>query len=161
MPSGHYLHKKRGPLPLEWRKKLSQAHKGKIPWNKGKKMTEEQKRKLSISHKKNPTRYWLGKRGVYSGEKHHSWKGGITPENQKIRHSLEYKIWRRSVFERDRYTCVWCGIKNGGGKSVRLEADHIKPFAYYPELRFAIDNGRTLCKSCHDTTKWGRSTNKT
>lgn len=85
-----------------------------------------------------------------TGENHWNWKGGLTPLNHKIRCSLEYKLWRTAVFERDGYTCVWCG-KVGGD----LNADHIKPFAHYPELRLAIDNGRTLCVSCHRTTYKG------
>lgn len=88
-----------------------------------------------------------------SGENSPTWKGGITPINVKIRHSEEYKLWRIAVFERDNYTCIWCGVRNGDGKSIKLHADHIKPFAYYPELRFAIDNGRTLCVECHKTTE--------
>jgi hypothetical protein len=79
--------------------------------------------------------------------RHNSYKGGITKINQKIRTSLEYKLWRESVFIRDNYTCIWCGKNN-----CILNADHIKPFAYFPELRFSIDNGRTLCVDCHKTT---------
>lgn len=86
------------------------------------------------------------KRPDITGEKNNNWHGGVTKINDKIRKSTEYSLWRESVFKRDNYTCVWCGKKGF------LEADHIKPFALYPELRFAIDNGRTLCKSCHKTT---------
>lgn len=80
-------------------------------------------------------------------------KGTISSKNELIRKSVEYKLWRESVFKRDKWTCVWCKQKGG-----RLNADHIKPFAYFPGLRFSIDNGRTLCIDCHrktDTYGWG------
>lgn len=92
------------------------------------------------------------------GKNHHNWKGGKTPINEQIRHSIEYKQWRTGVFERDNYTCQDCGIRNkaGLGKAIILQADHIKPFAYFPELRFNLDNGRTLCLNCHKLTNtWG------
>lgn len=88
----------------------------------------------------------LNKRGKYKGKLSSAWKGGITPINELIRSSFEYKLWRKAVFERDNYTCIWCGQKGN------VQADHIKKFADYPELRFAIDNGRTLCIKCHRTT---------
>jgi len=83
------------------------------------------------------------------GENHHNWKGGITDENRKIRTSIEYKNWRISVFERDDYTCQVCKIRGG-----TLNADHIKPFCLYPDLRLSLENGRTLCKDCHDIHGW-------
>lgn len=154
----------------ETRKKISEAKKGKprseeakkkiSEARKGKKFSEEHKRSISKSLKGN-TRMLGKKRSeetrrkiseAHKGEKNHLWKGGITPINKQIRQSIEYKLWRTAVFERDNYTCIWCGTRSGNGKTVVLNADHIKPFAHYPELRFAIDNGRTLCESCHRTT---------
>jgi len=131
----------------ETRKKLSIINKGRKPFL-GKKHSEETKKKISLSR--------IGKTAK---ENNPNWKGGITPINQQIRTSTEYIWWRKSVFERDNYTCVWCGARCGNGKQVILHADHIKPFALYPELRFAIDNGRTLCIDCHKTTD--TYTNKT
>lgn len=57
------------------------------------------------------------------------------------------KKWRRQVFERDDFTCQMCKVRGG-----QLEADHIKPYAYYPEVRWELSNGRTLCKPCHRQT---------
>jgi len=73
--------------------------------------------------------------------------GNLTSEAQKIRSSIRYRLWRESVFTRDNYTCVGCGQRGG-----RLQADHIKPFALFPKLRFILDNGRTLCVDCHKKT---------
>lgn len=92
--------------------------------------------------------YWKGrKRQNMTGEYNPAWKGGVTPKNKLVRHSPEYRSWRTSVFTRDNYTCVVCG-KRG----ITLQADHVKPFAFYPELRMATSNGRTLCVSCHKQT---------
>lgn len=91
-----------------------------------------------------------------TGKNSFNWKGGITPENERIRHSKEYKEWRISVFERDNYTCINCGDDKGGN----LNADHIKPFSLFPELRLDINNGRTLCIDCHKELGWSPSKNK-
>jgi len=112
------------PFPEARRQNISRACLGRTPWNKGKK------------HPK------------VSGPRSNFWRGGVSAVHVRLRSSLEYKIWRRAVFERDNYTCVWCGDDRGHN----LQADHIKPFSQYPELRFAIDNGRTLCRSCHMKT---------
>lgn len=88
-----------------------------------------------------------------SKENHWNWKGGITPINESIRKSAEYKQWRQNVFIRDNYSCVNCGCRGGNGKSVKLQADHIKPFSLYPELRFNLNNGQTLCIDCHFKTE--------
>lgn len=135
----YWLGKTPPPLSKEARKKISEKNSGKKRpwvkgWNKGKKHSMETRKKLSGANNK-----W--------------WKGGVTPINLAIRTSLEYKLWRTAVFTRDNYTCIWCGERGD------LNADHIKPFALFPELRFAIDNGRTLCVPCHKTTEtYGRKT---
>jgi hypothetical protein len=102
-------------------------------------------KKASVGWFKKDDIVWnKGLKGFMAGEKNSNWKGGKTPFNMKIRHSTEMKLWREAVFKRDNWTCVKC-LQRGG----YLHADHIKPFAIYPELRFAIDNGQTLCKDCH------------
>lgn len=94
--------------------------------------------------------YWKGKKNPYfTGENNPRWKGGVYPEQLRIRHSPEMKQWSRDILKRDNYTCVKCGRKRKVGDRVVLEADHIKPFAEYPELRFDLNNGRTLCRECH------------
>lgn len=148
--------KKREAFSEEWKKKMSNSRIGKEPWNKGKtgiysKETIEKIRigrlKQTFSEKTRRKLSETNKKKVELGI-HHLWKGGIYPVNLAIRKSLEYKLWREAVFKRDNFSCVFCG----SNKSGNLEADHIMKFSLYPELRFVIENGRTLCKECHRKT---------
>ena len=129
-------------------------------WNKGNKhrlgktFSEESKRKIGLANSGERSAWW-GKKHTEEwkiaaslrkrGEKCNFWKGGITPKYRLIRNSPEYRLWREAVFARDNWTCQECNMRGS-----YLHAHHIKPFATYPELRFAIDNGLTLCKACHE-----------
>jgi len=144
-------------------------HGHKVKYWLGKKRSEETKRKISNSLKRNTNGFrgghgkirtdesykkaglkfkgrkifWADKISkAQRGEKGNNWKGGIYQD----RHNGDwrYRKWRDEVFKRDNFTCWTCG-KRGG----YLEAHHIKSWAKYPKLRFIISNGMTLHKECH------------
>ena len=157
---GVYKHKKDWHHSEETKQKIRLA-------NTDKTHSEETKKKQSEIKKKNPTNYWLGKKRpspsdetkkkmsnsqkrignkppTRIGKANNKWKGGISRAYKTGYGSTKYKIWRKSVFERDSYTCQVCEEVGGC-----LNAHHIKSFANYPKLRFDVNNGVTLCKECH------------
>lgn len=134
----------------ETKRKISLSKRGKPSKTKGRPFSEEHKRNIKKARKGQiftpETRKKMS--DAHKGEKCHWWKGGryhLREERYKAMCGFEYRLWRKAVFERDNYTCIWCGDNKGGN----LEADHIQLWKDYPELRFAIDNGRTLCHDCH------------
>jgi len=107
--------------------KMSKSHRGITTWNTG--LTKYDDSRLNYIR---PTTFK---------------DFGKSTENMKIRKSAKMKHWRNRVFERDDYICQDCGQRGG-----KLNADHIKPFCLFPEFRFDINNGRTLCEECHRKT---------
>ena len=143
------------------KEKLSKAHKLIPNGMLGFKFSEESKIKMSKSHigklvgEKNPAKRLEVRRKISEankGSKSYNWKGGITRKTDIIRHGLDYKLWRESVFKRDEYTCKKCKYNRKLDKIVKrreLTPHHILNFIKHIKLRFDIDNGITLCKYCH------------
>jgi len=136
-------------LSLFWRgKKKSKSHVENIRKAKlgsknpmfGVHPSEETLRKRSLALKDKPA--W--NKGKKCPQLATNWKGGVTPENERIRHGIEFCLWREAVFARDNWTCQKTGERGG-----RLHPHHIQNFADYPELRFAVDNGITLSAAAH------------
>lgn len=135
--------------------------------NIGKAITLETKIKMSLARKgKKLKPFTLNHRFNMSKAKRgnltHLWKGGKTALVKNIRNMFEYKNWRREVYQRDKYRCLFCGVNCDD-----LNADHIKPFSLILD-EFNIDsvdkailckelwditNGRTLCHDCHKETQ--------
>lgn len=123
--------------------------KGYIPWNKGKKVpqmtgknhplfgkhwswTEEQKEKL---------------KGLRTKEKHPNWIADRSQLVQSEKKHLDgrYREWMFAVKKRD----LWkCKINNSDCDG-KLESHHILNWKDYPELRYEIKNGITLCHAHH------------
>lgn len=134
---------------IEVKKKISDSHKGKKkPWAGKYKRTDAHRKHISEALKKRKITWGDKISKALRGDRAWAWKGGVSTQNRIDRTRREYFLWRNSVFERDGFICQFCG--QAGGK---LQADHIKPFAKFPELRYEISNGRTLCISCHKTTE--------
>jgi endogenous inhibitor of DNA gyrase (YacG/DUF329 family) len=97
---------------------------------------------MSLEARRNMSNAQMGKPKLSCrGKNHHNWRGGKSKNRHK---GQEYKQWRIAVFKRDNYTCQECGKKN-----IFINAHHIQDWVNYPELRFNINNGQTLCISCH------------
>lgn len=60
------------------------------------------------------------------------------------RHYKEYGVWRLAVFTRDNFTCQQCGSNKN------IQAHHIEQYALKADKRLDLDNGITLCKTCHN-----------
>lgn len=114
-----------------------------IKGRKGFHFSEESKLKISKS-KKGRKCPWVKPPPPLKGDQSPHWKGGICPENKKIRSSIKIGLWREAVFSRDKWVCQNC--KRRGGV---LQAHHLKSFAEYPQLRTSVENGITLCYYCH------------
>ena len=108
----------------EIRKRMSEARKGTHP-------SEETKRKMRLAKE---------------GEKSHFWKGGISFEPYSVNWTMTLK---RSIRERDNYTCMICG-KEQCDKTFCIH--HID----YDKKNCDPKNLITLCNSCHTKTNSNR-----
>ena len=86
----------------ETKKKLSEFHTGKLA-------SPETRGKMSLAHKGKNT----GKDSYWFGKQSSNWKGGVTPERQKLYGTNEWKELVKFIFKRDGYVCKKCK-KNGG-----------------------------------------------
>lgn len=144
--------------PEEWKRKQSENRKGKMPKNidklielsksrKGIKRPQEFCQIISETHKGKTVSIEVRKKisCKLKGITIEEWTGFSRTDKKAERMSKEYIEWRKAVFKRDNFTCKDCG-----NNKCYLEAHHIKEFSKYPELRYVVSNGRTLCLDCHN-----------
>ena len=127
---------------------------------KGKRMSDESRRKMSEAAKRRGSNRTGAKHSAETrakisaitkertprGENAYNFSHGRFQRSLDDRRKPEYKAWRTAVFERDNYTCQHCGDNRGGN----LHAHHLKSFADFESLRYVVENGLTLCKDCHE-----------
>lgn len=145
---------------------------GSIPWNKNIKapkiskskighiVTQETRDKISKTLtgrirpdfekekiSKNNAKYWLGKERLSMKGKNHFAYIEDRTKLKKIDHRRTTAdiYWVREIKKLDNFKCR---INNEDCKG-KLEAHHILEYAKFPELRYDINNGITLCHFHH------------
>lgn len=165
------IHKKKIGDSLKGEHNPMYGKKGELSPNWGKEHTKESREKMSKNHH----HYWLGKKFTKTHKEKISNTNKSLPIEIKQKRILaicnaiknkydtlgrkkykryihltsttKYKKWRLTIFTRDNFTCINC--KKVGGY---LIVHHIKSWVKYPELRYVVDNGITLCEECHKST---------
>ena len=80
----------------------------------------------------------------YLGKNHPNYNPNIPDEERFNRRGNDHKLWSRQVLSQNDYTCQICS-QHGGN----LNAHHLNGWNAFPEQRFDLDNGVTLCVDCH------------
>lgn len=140
--------------------------KGAVPWNFGKKLSEEHKKKLSIAKigrpGNNKGKHWnIGedkkKNFIRLGERNPAWKGGVTKiPGYKSHWNAEYRARKRiacgchelceweNLKAQYNWTCPCCGKSE---PEIKLTEDHIIPLSNGGSNN--IENIQPLCRSCN------------
>lgn len=121
--------------------------KGHIPWSKGKHIQLNTGR----THFKKGHIIWNKGTHIQTNSGITHFKKGQTAWNKGKNDGLphresgrsEYRNWRRAILKRDNYFCQVCGKKGC------IEVHHLLPWAIYPEQRYDVNNGITLCSEHH------------
>ncbi len=149
MPTGVYIRTEEHKTNLSKSQKLVQNR----PDVKEKQRLAHLGKTYSVEWRRSISRGLKGKSnfsGKY-GANHPRWIEDRTLIKQywTERNNPEYKQWRFAVWSRDSYTCKI----NNESCNGRIEAHHILGWKEYPELRYQINNGITLCHAHHPTKR--------
>jgi 5-methylcytosine-specific restriction endonuclease McrA len=113
--------------------------KGNKPWNVGIPLSEKMRAHLSN----------ILKGRKHSAEEIEKRRRSLTKNWDEYakydRHCAAHRRWSKEVRTRDNFICQNCFINDK-----KMHAHHIKSWKDYPMLRFDINNGMTLCISCHN-----------
>lgn len=135
----------------EYRSRMSAAH-------KGKKWTEKQRKSIVNSLPKGEN-HWAYKKfkGISApshlinakppkGENHYRWiKDRSKLKKSDRRNDSLYREWRANVWKRDAFKCKLANQDCQG----RIEAHHILNWQNFPEFRYQLNNGITVCHAHH------------
>ena len=154
------IKKRRGSsLSLETKKKISEANKGK----KGHIQTKETRKKIS----ENSAKFWLGrtlpKEMVEKMRRAKLKEFSTTSLSRRIRMVSNYKKWRELIKKRDDYKCVLCGSTQNlivdhhpiplclliDSVAIKMGENNLFENCLKTEKFWDLNNGRTLCQSCH------------
>ena len=153
---------------------------------KGIKLSDKTRRKMSIFHKENPVRYWLGKKmsddvrlKISRANKGHHRGGWKMSEESRKNIALGHMgkkaynwIEDRTIQvekHRLRGTKEWAEWRTSVFErdkytcqecrkvGGRIEPHHIIPIRFNKDNLFSLDNGITLCRPCHQKTIWKES----